>query len=151
MAKQPPLANTITLGVRDLKAERAFYEALGWPATFSTDDFVVFELRGALLALFPIEKLADDAHAEAGAGDRGIRFSIIICVETAEEVSALAEQVRRAGGTVTKDPVDAEFHEGRSAYFTDPEGNYFEIAWAPETNPVVAAARRAAGLSGSRG
>jgi hypothetical protein len=48
---------------------------------------------------------------------------------------------------VTKEPTDAEFFEGRDAYFADPEGNYWEIAWARADNPVVAAARRAAGLS----
>jgi hypothetical protein len=43
-------------------------------------------------------------------------------------------------------PVDAEFFTGRSAYLCDPEGNYFEIAWADApTNPVVIATRRAAG------
>jgi hypothetical protein len=45
---------------------------------------------------------------------------------------------------VTKEPTDAEFFQGRDAYFADPEGNYWEIAWAPDTDPVVAAARRAA-------
>ncbi len=32
------------------------------------------------------------------------------------------------------------------AYFADPEDNYWEIAWAPRDNPIVAAARRAAGI-----
>jgi hypothetical protein len=60
----PPLANTITLGVRNVGAQRAFYLALGWPLVLDTEDFIVFELRGALLALFPVEKLAADAHAD---------------------------------------------------------------------------------------
>ena len=42
---------------------------------------------------------------------------------------------------------DAEFFEGRDAYFADPEGNYWEVAWAAEDNPVTAAARRAAGIA----
>jgi hypothetical protein len=41
--------------------------------------------------------------------------------------------------------------EGRDAYFADPEGNYWEIAWAPPDNPVVAAARRAAGVAPDEG
>jgi uncharacterized protein len=45
---------------------------------------------------------------------------------------------------VTKEPTDAELFQCRDAYFADPEGNYREIAWAPGTNLVVAAARRAA-------
>ena len=59
-------------------------------------------------------------------------------------VDELARRARAAGATLTKEPTDAEFFEGRDAYFADPEGNYWEIAWAPDTNPVVAAARRAA-------
>jgi uncharacterized protein len=55
--------------------------------------------------------------------------------------------MRAAGARVTKEPVDAEFFTGRSAYLCDPEGNYFEIVWADmPNNPVVIAARRAAGL-----
>ena len=51
-----------------------------------------------------------------------------------------------AGARVTKEPVDAGFFTGRSAYVCDPEGNYFEIAWADmPNNPVVIATRRAAG------
>jgi hypothetical protein len=33
------------------------------------------------------------------------------------------------------------------AHFSDPEGNYWEIAWAPPDNPVVVASRRAAGIT----
>ena len=59
----PPLANVITLGVQNFDAQRDFYRQLGWPQAFDSGDFAVFEMRGALLALFPIDKLASDAHA----------------------------------------------------------------------------------------
>lgn len=49
--------------------------------------------------------------------------------------------------TITKEPVDAEFFTGRDAYFADPEGNFWEVAWAPPDNPVTAIVLRAAGLS----
>ena len=142
----PPLANTITLGVRNVEAQRAFYLALGWPLVLDSEDFVVFELRGALLALFPVEKLAADAHTEPEIGQGGIRFNIIITVDAPDEVDALAETVRRAGGRFTKPPTNAKYYVGRDAYFADPEGNYWEIACAPPDNPVVAASRRAAGV-----
>jgi predicted lactoylglutathione lyase len=141
-----PLANMLTLGVRDIQAERAFYRRLGWSLVLDTDDFVVFELRGALLALFPVDKLAADSGAAPEVGHGGIRFSVIISVDSADEVDAFAARVREAGGTLTKEPTDAEFFEGRDAYFSDPEGNFWEIAWAAPDNPVVVAARRAAGL-----
>jgi predicted lactoylglutathione lyase len=145
--RSAPLANTITLGVQNFGAQRDFYRRLGWPQAFDSDDFAVFELRGALLALFPVDKLAADSHAQPELGRGGIRFSIIISVDRPEEVDALAERVRQAGGKLTKEPVDAEFFVGRDAYFVDPEGNFWEIACAPPDNPVVIAARRAAGIA----
>jgi uncharacterized protein len=148
MARRPlPLANIITLGVQNFDAQRDFYRRLGWPQAFDSDDFAVFELRGALLALFPVDKLAADSHAQPELGRGGIRFSIIISVEKPEDVDELAARVRQAGGKLTKDPVDAEFFVGRDAYFADPEGNFWEIACAPPDNPVVTASRRAAGLA----
>jgi len=145
--RPPPLANIVTLGVQNFDAQRNFYRQLGWPQAFDSDDFAVFELRGALLALFPIDKLASDAHAQPEPGRGGIRFSIIINVDTPEEVDEFAARVRQAGGKLTKNPIDAEFFVGRDAYFADPEGNYWEIACAPTDNPVAVASRRAAGLS----
>ncbi|HET7490107.1 MAG TPA: VOC family protein [Acidimicrobiales bacterium] len=147
METTSPLANTITLGVQDLERQREFYRALGWPTAYEDDDFVAFELRGAVLALFPLEKLAADSRAQPERGQGGIRFSMIISMDTPGAVDELAERARAAGATFTKPPTDAEFFEGRDAYFADPEGNFWEIAYAPADNPVVAAARRAAGIS----
>ena len=144
----PPLANVITFGVRDLPLFRSFYRRLGWPQIVDSDDFAAFELRGAVLALFPVEKLAADGHAEPELGSGGIRFTIGMMADSAQDVDEMTELVRHAGGRVTKEPVDAEFFEGRSAYVADPEGNYWEIAWAGPENPIVAGARRAAGSPG---
>jgi uncharacterized glyoxalase superfamily protein PhnB len=109
------------------------------------DDFVVFELRGALLALFGADDLGRDAHALPELGRGGIRSSIIFTVDRPEDVDAMTERARAAGARVTKKPVAAEFFEGRDAYFADPEGNFWEVAWSAADNPVDAAARRAAG------
>ena len=144
---ETPLASMITLGVGDFDAQRGFYRRLGWRQAFDSDDFAVFELRGALLALFPLEQLAADGHARAEPGRGGIRFSVIINVDEPGKVDDLIARARQAGATVTKEPVEAEFFTGRDAYFCDPEGNFWEVAWAPPDNPVVVAARRAAGLA----
>jgi uncharacterized protein len=146
MSTAAPFANMITLGVQNFERERDFYQALGWPIAFDSDDFVAFELRGALLTLFPVEKLAADSRARPEVGQGGIRFSMIISVTTPEEVDQLADRVVAAGAVLTKPPVEAEFFEGRDAYFADPEGNFWEIAYAPADNPVVIASRRAAGF-----
>ena len=140
-----PLANVFTVGVRDLATMREFYRQLDWPQIVDDDDFAAFELRGAVLGLFPVEKLAADGHGKPEPGRGGVRFTIGIIAGNAAEVDELAERFRQAGGQVTKEPENAEFFEGRSCYVADPEGNYFEIAWAGPENPIVAAAHRAAG------
>ena len=106
--------------------------------------FTVFELRGALLALFPVERLAAESHVQPDSGQGGIRSRTAIIAECPDEVDEIVNRVRAAGGTVTNEPADAEFFEGRSTYFSDPEGHCWEVAWTPPRKPIVAAARRAA-------
>lgn len=142
----PPLANIITLGVRNFDAQREFYRRLDWPQAFDSEDFAVFELRGVLIALFPLDQLAADARANANGDREGIRFSIIVNVDASSDVDDMVAVFRAAGASVSKPPTDAEFFDGRSAYVCDPEGNYWEIAWSAAENSVLEAARRAAGL-----
>ncbi len=141
-----PLANLITLGARNVSTLRDFYRRLGWPIVQDDGDFVAFELRGTVLALFPVDKLAADGREQPEPSQGGIRFTIGILVDKRDDVDRLARLVQESGGRLTKEPVDAEFFKGRSAYFADPEDNYWEIAWSPADNAVVAAARRASGL-----
>lgn len=147
MTDQLPLANLITFGARDFGLLRDFYRRVGWPQVMDDGEYAVFELRGILLALFPLASLARDGNTTSEPSSGGIRFTIGLQVDSADDVDRLTEQMRRAGARVTKEPVDAEFFTGRSAYLCDPEGNYFEIVWSDmPDNPVVIAARRAAGL-----
>jgi hypothetical protein len=71
-----PLANLITLGARDFGALRDFYRRVGWPQVMDDGEFAVFELRGIVLALFPLTKLAHDGNAEPEPSTGGIRFTI---------------------------------------------------------------------------
>src|SRR5690348_5666682 len=120
MKPSAPLANLITLGARDLTTLRNFYVALGWSQIIDDGEFVAFELRGIVLALFPLSKLARDGNTEPDAGTGGIRFTIALMVDSADEVDQLTEKMRAAGARVTNEPVDAEFFTGRSAYLCDP-------------------------------
>jgi uncharacterized protein len=140
-----PLANVITLGATDFLVLRAFYEALDWPQVVDDDDFVAFELGGIVLAVFPRARLAADGRVDPS-DDNRLRFTIGAVMPDREDVDRLVEQMRQAGATVTKPPQDAEFFEGRSAYVADPEGNFWEVAWATDSNAIVAAAKRAARL-----
>jgi len=143
LTENAPLLNVITLGAENVDRLKEFYVALGWPLSVD-EELKVFELRGGVLALFPVENLARDGRAAPERSRNGIRFAIEVLVNEPNEVDELARRAEDAGGRVTKPPVDAEFFEGRSCYFCDPEHNYFEIAWAPPDNLIVAAARRAA-------
>src|SRR5438105_15783777 len=109
----PPLANVFTLGARDLTRLRAFYDRLGWPVVFEDQEFVAYGLRGAVVCLFPVDKLAADGRTDPEPSRAGMRFSIGILVDSSAEVDALAEQVRQAGGRRNIEPVNDEFLRAR--------------------------------------
>ena len=141
----PARITVITLGARDLPALRGFYSGLGWELAIEGDDFCAFSTRGAVLTLFPRESLAEDAHLPAAAPDEGVGMSIAINVNEREEVDAAIEGLRAAGARIVKEPEDA-FWGGRSAYWADPEGNVWEVAYVPADNAMAIAIRAASGL-----
>jgi predicted enzyme related to lactoylglutathione lyase len=99
-----------------------------------------------LLALFPWDKLADDGHAQAAAPAPGMRgFSLGINVDRPEQVDEAIAEVEKAGGLVTKPPMDPSEFEGRHAYFADPEENYWEVVYLKGDGPVQQAIKRAVG------
>src|ERR671924_201814 len=105
MAAVPPRLTVVTLGARNVPGLAAFYRRLGWPTVADSDEFVCFDLRGALLALFGLEALAADGNTTAAAPERGMRgFSLAINVEERDEVDAIIDTVRGAGARVTKEP-----------------------------------------------
>jgi hypothetical protein len=143
----PGRASVITLGARDLDVLKAFYCGLGWKLAIDLDGFAAFGLRGAVLALFPLQELASDAHSEAAAPEQGLRgFTIAVNVDRREQVDETIAAVSEAGGRITKHPTDADWG-GRSAYFADPEDNYWEIAWVPPESRMAEAIRRATSQS----
>lgn len=129
--KVPARLNVVTLGVRDLPAVRSFYEALGWESRSDDDNFSRFEIGGAVLALYPLDALAEEANMPPlTASDEFAGFTCAIVVQSEEMVDAAIEVVREAGGRVLAEPVAREWG-GRSGYFSDPEDNVWEVAWLP--------------------
>jgi catechol 2,3-dioxygenase-like lactoylglutathione lyase family enzyme len=143
----PARLTVVTLGVHDLARMREFYKGLGWKVAFEVeDDVTAFELRGAVLCLFPLDMLAEDGRVAAATWGEGMRgLSLAINVDERDEVDAAIDAVRAAGARVTKEPVDAEWG-GRTAYFSDPEENYWEVAWVPPESNMAAAIARATGV-----
>ncbi len=128
----PARLTFVTLGTRDLKGQRRFYEALGWQATdASDDDYVQLKTAGAILALFPLAELAKDAGLPELSEARGSgAIAVAVNVDRKEDVDAALAVVEAAGGRILKAAEDT-FWGGRSAYFADPEGNLWEVAWNP--------------------
>lgn len=128
----PARVTLITLGTRDHARMRAFYLALGWPIGFDLEgDMTSFLLGGVVLALWPLELLT----AEAGAGEPspalGWSGLTLACnCDTRAEVDVAFAAAVAAGATVVTEPEDSDWG-GRSGYFADPEGNRWEVAWAP--------------------
>ena len=145
----PTRLSVVTLGVRDLAGQRAFYERLGWPVVAEDEDFVAFALQGAVLALFPLERLAEDAHVEAAPPVAGLRgFTLAVNVDRREQVDDAITAARAAGARITREPEDSDLYVGRTSYFADPEGNAWEIVWVPATSVVAGAGRAARGEAG---
>jgi len=142
----PAQLNIITLGSHDLGKLREFYSALGWEIAAEAEDFCAFQLRGALLALFPWDKLAADGNARAAPAQAGMRgFSLAIVVDRPDDVDEIIAEVERAGGRVSKPPTSPSEFEGRHAYFADPEENYWEVVYSAAEGPMRQALRRATG------
>jgi hypothetical protein len=126
-----PRISLVTLGVTDLARSTAFYQALGWPLSGSSQDGVsFFRTAGALLALFPTAELAADAQlpAPTGTGFRGVALAVNLGSEA--EVDEAIATAAAAGATVLKQPQKV-FWGGYSSYFADPDGHVWEVAYNP--------------------
>ncbi|SNR56252.1 VOC family protein [Puniceibacterium sediminis] len=119
----------ITLGVRDIAREAAFYDALGWERAEAPEGIVVYDLIGQALGLYPLEDLARDmgvAPERLGTGAATYSHNL----RTREEVAPLLDRAKVAGAEILK-PAHDVFWGGHIGYFADPEGHIWEVAWNP--------------------
>jgi uncharacterized protein len=126
-----PKIGLITLGVHDLARSLAFYrDGLGWPTHGYKPDagIVFFSLDGTWLALYPRDKLAEDAGVPDGKGFGGI--TLAHNEPSPESVDAAYAQAITAGAHAVKAP-QKSFWSGYSGYFADPDGYMWEIAFNP--------------------
>ena len=95
----------ITLGVGDLARSRAFYAALGWRESSSSQEAIAFFNAGTVVfGLFQREALAEDAQVSpVGSGFAG--FSLAQNVESADAVDRLLQEAVAAGATLVR-PAD---------------------------------------------
>ncbi len=125
----------ITLGVSDLDRSIRFYrDGLGFETKAKEgDDIAFFGLNGTALALYPIDKLAEDISPEIPRPTSGFSgITIAHNVREKKEVSEVLSLAEESGGIIMKQAQDV-FWGGHSGYFKDPDGHFWEVAWAPES------------------
>jgi catechol 2,3-dioxygenase-like lactoylglutathione lyase family enzyme len=118
----------ITLGVADLRRAMDFYAAMGWEGSSPDDDVAFFQAGGMVFALWGRDKLAEDSGVADPGGWGGI--TLAHNVRSPDEVDAVIEQARAAGGRIVRDGAET-FWGGYSGAFCDPDGHPWEIAHNP--------------------
>jgi hypothetical protein len=126
-----PRISIITLGVSDLDRAVGFYRTgLGLPINYNEGEGIAFfQLSGTWLALFPTDKLAEDACLPPDRTRFG-GFTLAHNVKSKELVDETIAQALSAGATLLKPAADT-FWGGYSGYFSDPDGHPWEVAWNP--------------------
>lgn len=122
----------ITLGAADLpKAIRFYRDGLGFPTTAKDDDPIAFFTTGGTrLALYPLDRLAEDVGPQVNPSKGFGGITLAHNVRRKEEVEQALSLAERAGGKIVK-PAHDTFWGGYGGYFSDLDGYYWEVAWGP--------------------
>jgi predicted lactoylglutathione lyase len=131
--KPTPRFTVITLGVSDMRASIAFYEALGFARKMrATGEAVAFFYTGGtVIALFPWDQLASDVTLPDQPRPKTFRGSTLAwnCSST-EEVDTVLDFAISCGASLLK-PAHKTDYGGYSGYFGDPDGHPWEVVVAP--------------------
>ena len=121
----------ICLGVRSMQRAFKFYrDGLGYETDCKEDNPAVcfFNTPGTKFELYPLDALArdiDENDLPRGSGFAGI--TLAYNVKNKEDVDSVIELVKRRAELSSK----VAFWGGYHAYFADPDGYYWEVAWGP--------------------
>jgi catechol 2,3-dioxygenase-like lactoylglutathione lyase family enzyme len=120
----------ITLGVKDFEKSKKFYsEILGWKISRPQEGIAFFQAGGVALAIYPREKLAEDAlTSPEGSGFSGITLAYNARSEA--EVDEIIRDLKSKGVRIVKEPQKV-FWGGYSSYFADPDDYHWEVAYNP--------------------
>ena len=118
------------LHAKDVEAVAGFYARLDFveharlPSPDGSAGFIGMRRGGAELAVTTEHSPRQLSGVEPGSGPRGELFVYV------ERVDEVVDELRGAGVTVLREPVDMPWGE-RVAYLADPEGNLVTLATAP--------------------
>lgn len=124
-----PRINMIMVGARDIAVLRRFYEqGLGWsPWMPATEGSAAYKVGTSVLTFVNSAYLASESGIPAVDTPKSL-FAIFVASK--EEVHAAFDRAVTAGATITSAIRDRD--QGLySGYFSDPEGNNWEVVWSP--------------------
>lgn len=128
-----PRLTVITLGVSDIRASIAFYDALGFSRRLkATGEAVAFyDTGGPVLALFHWDQLAADAALPDKPRLTTFRgITLAWNCRAREEVDAVLAFALGKGAVLLKAAHETDYG-GYSGYFADPDGHPWEVVVAP--------------------
>jgi catechol 2,3-dioxygenase-like lactoylglutathione lyase family enzyme len=128
-----PRLTVITLGVSDIRASIAFYDALGFARRMKATGEAVafFDTGGPVLGLFPWDQLAADAALPDQPRPSSFRGTTLAWnCRTREEVDAVLAFAVGKGATLLKSAHETDYG-GYSGYFADPDDHPWEVVVAP--------------------
>jgi uncharacterized protein len=123
----------ITLGVSNMRASIAFYEALGFVRKFQATGEAVafFETGGTAIGLFPWDQLAQDVTLPDRPRPQAFRgMTLAWNCRSPEEVDAVLDFAISKGASLLKAAHKTDCG-GYSGYFADPDNHPWEVVVAP--------------------
>jgi predicted lactoylglutathione lyase len=128
-----PRLTVITLGVSNMRASIAFYEALGFARRIrATGEAVAFfDTGGPVIGLFPWDQLAQDVTLPDDPRPKTFRGVTLAwnCASRGEVDTVLDFAVAK-GASLLK-PAHETDYGGYSGYFADPDNHPWEVVVAP--------------------
>jgi predicted lactoylglutathione lyase len=123
----------VALGVGNMRASIAFYEALGFTRKFKVTGEAVafFETGGAAIGLFPWDQLAQDVTLPEHPRPQAFRgMTLAWNCNSPEEVDSVLDFAVSKGASLLK-PAHKTDYGGYSGYFADPDNHPWEVVVAP--------------------
>jgi catechol 2,3-dioxygenase-like lactoylglutathione lyase family enzyme len=127
-----PRLTVVTLGVSNMRASIAFYEALGFVRKLrETGEAVAFfETGGTALALFPWNLLAQDVTLPKDPRPPAFRgMTLAWNCSSVEEVDQVLDFAISKGASLLKSAHKTDYG-GYSGYFADPDNHPWEVVVA---------------------
>lgn len=122
----------VTLCVGDIARSAAFYEALGFRRRARGAQGVAFlEAGNVILSLWTAAELAKDAGVAIERRQGFMPVTLAWNCASTEEVESAVARVVAAGARIVRQPQKV-FWGGYTAYFADPDGHLWEIAYNPD-------------------